>query len=272
MPPLARQFWNIHISGNEPDPSLARVVQSFFTAGWHYFDCSEVRAEASYLAHDLQHRQPFAKAEKLAFLPYPKLWIEVQQSDSNALERVVLAIRWTDQNFARVGVIAKRREDQSVVISDVCDLPLAASGKSMRDFIPTAEFVPGSRWPWQAYAFLAIINNPRIFERSEHEPPRRVMKQLRRAGDRNLHLERWTEIKLGNHLRAATLRGGDVNGRTEEVGGPRAQHYVRSHLRIRLGKFEIVSAHLRGDPNAGTVRSTYKAMPFANGGTVTYVD
>lgn len=186
------------------------------------------------------------------------------------MERIALIIRQTDQDYARVDAVGKRRHDGALVISPhMCDLPLVSSGKLIADFT-LHNALSDSLLPWQTYAKLAIINNPQIFERRQHSPHLGLKKQLqRRKETSNLVCEKWIEIRLGVRLSAASLRTGEPG---ELLTGRRAQHYVRSHLRIRLGKLEIVSAHLRGDPNAGIVHSTYKATPFANGGTVTYVD
>ena len=46
--------------------------------------------------------------------------------------------------------------------------------------------------------------------------------------------------------------------------GDRALHFCRAHLRIRLGKLEIVRSHWRGDASLGIKQSRYRlAMPNA---------
>lgn len=73
MTPLARQMLKGRLYGTEMNGDrLEQDVEHLFDAGWHYFDFSEVLTEVLHLAKDLQRRQP-PKAERLAFMPFPKL-------------------------------------------------------------------------------------------------------------------------------------------------------------------------------------------------------
>jgi hypothetical protein len=45
------------------------------------------------------------------------------------------------------------------------------------------------------------------------------------------------------------------------AGMPRALHFVRAHLRLRLGKIELVRPHWRGDAQLGIKRPAYLVTP-----------
>jgi hypothetical protein len=44
-------------------------------------------------------------------------------------------------------------------------------------------------------------------------------------------------------------------------GSPRALHFVRAHLRLRLGRVELVRPHWRGDAQLGIKRPAYLVAP-----------
>lgn len=110
-----------------------------------------------------------------------------------------------------------------------------------------------------AALYLILINTPRIIGRRQHMPrktlERKLVKGLR-GGKFPLHA--WTEIKLQV---AKPIEIDDGEPHEAHLTGRRALHFVRKHLRIRLGQLEYVSAHWRGDPSIGLKRSRYTVTP-----------
>jgi hypothetical protein len=68
-------------------------------------------------------------------------------------------------------------------------------------------------------------------------------------------LHAWTEIKLDVALPRDASNRQSVEA---HYTGTVAYHWCRAHLRIRLGKLEIVKAHERGNPALGFKRSRYR--------------
>jgi hypothetical protein len=64
----------------------------------------------------------------------------------------------------------------------------------------------------------------------------------------------WNEILL--HV--TPPQEADDTEHEAHLTGSRALHFVRCHLRIRLGQLELVSAHWRGDAGLGIRRSRYR--------------
>jgi len=114
---------------------------------------------------------------------------------------------------------------------------------------------------WSELA-LAIINTPKIVGRETRHPHKGLARKLCRLDDedgRKFSVREWTEIKLDIFP--------DSDGQTSgasRLSGQKALHFCRSHIRVRLGKLEIVRAHWRGDAALGIVRSRYRAI--SNGG------
>jgi hypothetical protein len=73
-------------------------------------------------------------------------------------------------------------------------------------------------------------------------------------------LRAWTEIKL-----EVTPPKYDGTEHEAMLTGGKALHFCRAHLRIRLGRVELVSAHWRGDPSLGLKRTRYSLQRPRNG-------
>ncbi|GLK86659.1 hypothetical protein GCM10017653_47290 [Ancylobacter defluvii] len=105
-------------------------------------------------------------------------------------------------------------------------------------------------------AFLAFINTPRIIGRRQHMPHRSLERKLvaQRAVVGKFPLHAWTEIKL--HVTPPEDLSDELSHEAH-LTGERALHFCRAHLRIRLGKLEVVRGHWRGDAALGIRRSRY---------------
>lgn len=108
------------------------------------------------------------------------------------------------------------------------------------------------------YAFLAIINTPRVIGRRQHMPHAGLQRKL--AGKHGMvgkfPLRAWTEIVL--EVRPPEM---DESEQETRLTGGKALHFVRAHLRIQNGQLVLVSPHWRGDPALGMVQSRYRLTP-----------
>jgi hypothetical protein len=104
---------------------------------------------------------------------------------------------------------------------------------------------------------LAIINTPKIIGRAHHSPHRGLQRRLATQfrGQGGFSLRDWTEIKLEI---TPTVDASGEDPEESHLTGQRALHFCRSHLRLRLGRLEIVRSHWRGDASLGIRQSRYK--------------
>lgn len=239
----------------------------------HCFDLTEVRDMMCDLAYKLADSSQ--GIGPLGFLPAPKTWIEwdessrcgrsgflLEESIDGAYYRSAFAQNpstWDSETFADLGV------DRSSYRSWGWDekTPLhsagvAACGRAAGCFYP-GDDVGEERMPGdtaQIYAALALINSPRMIGRRQHAPHRGLEKKLlgRRAVIGCFPLHAWTEIKLEV---MPPVDGSSEGVHEDHLTGQRALHFCRSHLRIRLGRLEVVRAHWRGDAVLGIKQSRY---------------
>lgn len=278
MPPLAYLIAKWRMERNDINIDKLKL----FDGSVQFFEVSLVHSEITYLAKDLAKRSA-PTAERLAFLPARRVWLETSvpfcfdtlpshraaRVDKNALDaphkRVAFLLEQkADDAIASLKMISLV-EDGHLYFSDpIAGLPLFGSGvfggffntNNDSDIINTKIHVLFS------YGALAIINSPKIFQQEKHEVHRGFAKTVRQQKTPWFSMSDWTEIKL--HVSAPS----DVSTKTTETrfSGARAQHFVRSHLRIRLGKLELVSPHWRGDPALGIRQNRYAAQPVLKPG------
>jgi len=113
---------------------------------------------------------------------------------------------------------------------------------------------------WWLYSVLSIINSPKIIDRSTHKPSSGLQKRLNRKARTPFELLPWHEIFLDVR---PPPDGSDHAGSGERLTGPKAFHFCRSFIRIRLGKLEHVRAHWRGDPALGVSQASYRVGGLA---------
>jgi hypothetical protein len=100
------------------------------------------------------------------------------------------------------------------------------------------------------FAFLALINSPKIIKR---DPARldRLNKKRVAAGRYTYHPHHVVRLNVDRKLyRVGASDGGD--------GASRALHFVRAHLRLWNGRYILVSPHWRGDPAVGMRKTSYE--------------
>lgn len=255
------------------------------------FDCTAV----SDLAYDLSDSM-FDHArvpDRVAFLPAPITWIEYMMRGSG--KRVAIWLIDEGDGWARCGMAASFTQDEARS-SDLCavvdiesilpfcnkvlnkpighvqlaenvdkiGINLNAGTGHLREDVKAIinktlpDDVEESHM-FLIYAFLAIINTPRIVGRKSHSAHKGLEREmnLRVPAKTRTKLPEWTEIVLevGRPCDAETGEGGDI------LTGKRALHFCRSFIRVRLGKLELVRSHWRGDAELGVRQASYKVKP-----------
>lgn len=109
----------------------------------------------------------------------------------------------------------------------------------------------------QLVAILALINTPNIIGRTLHDPHKGFARQYSTQSKITsvFPLQAWTKINLS--VSDPSRADGD-GGRSTHFVGEKAFHFVRSHLRVRLGRLEMVRAHNRGNLALGVKRNRYE--------------
>ena len=103
-----------------------------------------------------------------------------------------------------------------------------------------------------ALAALALLSSPRHCIR---RPIDFTRLNRRRQAKGKWPFHAYHEVRIRIEAPAATV--GQANGKSRE----RALHWVRAHLRLRLGKVEFVHPHWRGNAELGIRRPAYVITP-----------
>ena len=236
----------------------------------HCFEVSEVNSLIGELitAMPTQEKADEIIAER-RFLPAPKTWIEYRYKGrriATLLQEIPEEkLRPVDGIFEKPAIAMFFCEEMAM---DLGVIPMAGSGRAVvatKNQIQKEKILRNLGLPpmeaQAVYAQLALIliNSPRIIGRRQHMPHAGLERQLTRGltgGKFPLHA--WTEIKL-QVAKPPEIDDGEPH--EAHLTGRRALHFVRKHLRIRLGQLEYVSAHWRGDPSIGIKRSRYIVTP-----------
>jgi hypothetical protein len=234
----------------------------------HCFEVSEVSLLSRSMMEDMI-RLP-KSVGPLAFLPAQRTWIEEKDTDGARFGVLLSSVNgpdgkphhaavdtavWSDRSFKSVG---------NGVIELIGSLRPGEAPRSMMlsHCKTTPDDLESNRFTYWLYAVLALINSPRIIGRKQHMPHRGLERAIiaRRGVIGKFPLHAWTEIKLEvNSPKDASGEGSQEAHYT----GERALHFCRAHIRIRLGKLEIVRGHWRGDASLGMRQSRYKLISRA---------
>ncbi len=247
------------------------------------FEISAVCELATMLAE--QAREKNSLADSLAFLPAPATWLEFRDEGQKTIAGYLL-VQKTETTASCVSIcLADVGPGLAFVPMPLADLPLLGTADAdgwaldctlSQQKLGSGEIpLPGkARWDasnvdWDRllldeqqraywlYAALSIINSPKIIDRSTRKPSSGLQKRLGRKAGKPFELLPWHEIFLDVRLPSdGEAHGGDG----ERLTGPRAYHFCRSFIRIRLGKLERVRAHWRGDPTIGVSQASYRVM------------
>lgn len=257
MTPLAQDFTNdlllLKHKRRWDDGGLGFGINSF-----HFFETTAVYDAAIDLAVKFSR---VGIPGNLAFLPADQTWIEFKPPQG---PRAAILLE-RDGDVARVRLACADRE-QGVVTPSPVAVPLRGNAGPMDLFTFTgaAADLPEAhdfavRRAYLAYAFLAMINTPRVIGRRQHMPHRGLEKRLvaERGMVGKFPLRAWTEIVL--EVRPPQVDESDP--REAHFTGTKALHFVRCHLRLVNGALSLVSPHWRGDPALGIMRSRYRLEP-----------
>jgi hypothetical protein len=263
----------------------------------HDVKCFEV-SQVYELAHELadQASDRGNVAESLAFLPAPVTWIEHRytREDGTSALRAFLLVEKADKTASAVSIIGVDINGKSVfipaplgdlrlldasdpdgfaidstIISEGIDpishaIKAVSSLYKLRDgkapaideIDPYHALETNQSHSWWLYAALSIINSPKIIAQSTHKPSAGLQKRLNRKASKPFGLLPWHEIFLD----VQPPSDGESHGGGERLTGPKAFHFCRSFIRIRLGKLEHVRAHWRGDPARGISQASYRVV------------
>lgn len=250
-------------------PNRERLQENL--SGIHCFEVSEALAFIPDLSKILTDRfgaitrdedVPAEQTEfvgGLVFLPAPKTWIEYRHPLTwrigillEEFGNVARASLFTEESAGNLGSLSLVSDDWKTT-EGICPVPNAlAEGFNAANQDHSAFF---RSFLTLSHCMLILINSPQIIGRKQHMPHVGLEKRLRKAGVGKFPLHAWTEIKL--HV-AKPIEIDDGEPHEAHLTGRRALHFVRKHIRIRLGKLEYVSAHWRGDPAIGLKRSRYQ--------------
>jgi hypothetical protein len=111
---------------------------------------------------------------------------------------------------------------------------------------------------WRLYAFLLLINTPKVIGRKVHDPHRGLAREVlaRRKILGIFPLQAWTEILLSTETVI-------VDGDSERIGttGTKALHWTRAHKRRIHGIWTLIADYWAGDGSLGIKRSRYVVVP-----------
>lgn len=208
------------------------------------------------------------KTNHLLFLPAPKTWIEYLHRSGDRIG--YLLEESSDKAFAKTTIFFSHNETNVVQHLGTISLIDSVYHRSEGNFTLPTLLWRGLRD--QGYSdgqildglitivhlFLLLINSPRIIGRTQFMPHRGLERRLMQAfGKGSFPLHAWTEIKLQV---SKPIEIDDGEPHEAHLTGRRALHFVRKHVRIRLGRLEYVSAHWRGDAAIGIKQSRYSVV------------
>lgn len=226
----------------------------------HCFDVSDVEELAEGMADDMLKTGIDAD---LMFLPAPKTWIEFVKVIEGRRFRIGYLLEARDGFCGAREAVSEngRWHSGANFVFELSGLP-RLGGEAYREAVlneidPGFEYAEGKRRARFFRALLAIINTPRIIGRRQHMPHRGLERRLTQAMglQGKFPLNAWTEILLQVTPPKDASNDPSVEA---HLTGKRALHFCRAHLRIKMGRLELVKAHWRGDGSLGIKQSRYK--------------
>lgn len=266
---IAKQSW-LPLKQREHFEDGAELLKGRMMDDIHCFDVSDVWE----LGNDLGYKWHEASKDEngyykkspaidttFAFLPAPKTWIE-WIGDKPSERQAFLLINDDDDDtppeHRGFAVCFYVNGKEAGLFS--YEIPMVLKLRSAENFgiawsqasrIPKREQIS---FIYRLYAFLALINSPRVIGRRTHAPHKLLSKHFA-VGKFPLHA--WTEIKL-EVAKPLEIRFGEP--REAWLSGRKALHFCRAYVRIRCGRLEYVSSYWSGDPAIGLKRSRYTVV------------
>ncbi len=215
--------------------------------GVHFFECSAIWEAALDLGRSMMER---GYSETLAFLPAPRTCLEFRPRDGR---RVLILLDQCGHSARVLG--ATTIDDRRIGVHPWAIMPLQGNPSLQGGAVESRPTQVGARLLAAIYGLLAMINTPRVILRRQHMPHRGLERHLvaQRGNVGKWPLHGWSELLL-------KVRPPEVDDADHEahLTGARALHFCRAHLRIKLGRLELVSAHWRGDPALGIKQTRYR--------------
>jgi len=222
------------------------------TSDIHCFEVSDILEAAISVAGNVSS---LIGGDQTMFLPAPRTWIEFIQPSGSRVAWLLEPAGDEDDTVISAILVCDDGESWGFcdrLFIDLKDGVLEGQANDWGFGWELGGFSPQNLIP----VFLAFINTPRIVGRLQHMPnhalERRLTSRERSVG--KFPVNAWTEIKL----QISPPRDVSENGEHEaHLTGRKALHFCRSHLRIRLGRLEVVRSHWRGDASLGVRQSRY---------------
>jgi hypothetical protein len=268
MTPLAQAIMNARLAGHSsrlwtvqngdwihrqfPDP------YSYFN-DLHFFEVSAVLDAARQNAWKVVTHL----SERLAFLPAPRTWIEYLEPDCGGARLAFRLVQPERQDYANVEMFTRQSDGGMVSRGLGFRLPLVVSGEVGRYHVVRGSWASerdneaGNAWAGLIYTLLGMINTPRIFGRRQHLPHAGLQRKLVAAKPLvgKWPLQAWHELTLEVSPTRVTE---DAKEHEVRLTGERALHFVREHVRFRLGVWIQVTWHWRGNGSLGIKQTRYR--------------
>jgi hypothetical protein len=252
-PKHREMFWRDENNLKQLDRSLSDI---------HCFEVSEcVEVMLDMVTKFLYDRDAFKVEELFAdygFLPAPKTWIE--WTDKGC--RLAILFEQVGDFRAKATFFHQNTAVPAGFVSLKSQIQEDAAGKPRIPAWLLAEPSDDVAYQILSYAqvMLPLINSPHIIGRRSHDPNRALARKLMRQSAGSFPLRAWTELLLQVN-KPPDIDDGEPH--ETQLIGQRAFHFVRKHIRIRMGRLELVSAHWRGDIGLGVKQTRYHVAPAA---------
>lgn len=189
------------------------------------------------------------------FLPYKNTWVEYTVNPIAGMQAGVVFIPYEDETAGSAIICATRRPRQHerqqcrmvTVKFNLRERPLFTM---KRDRLWEEGYPSVAEFGDHVAKLLAFINSPRIV--SIRDSGFAAINRKRVKKGREPFME-FKTVRLQPHVLA--LRGLPVDA---GPGPHRRRHAVRAHLRLKLGRVELVRAHMRGAEELGIIHKDYE--------------
>lgn len=258
MTPLLMRIFKAELDGQWPGKDAPLPSQHLISC--HPFDVSQIVSVAGQLVEKMRGEIQ----EHMAFLPFPSTWLE-----------------WRVEG-GRMGVKLFQRANESRASCELWtardDGPIRPRGWGLTLYMQdepsewgnTVLIRPGS-WAdpavhpgvdalaQQIYAFLAIINTPRITGATRSHSMHKGFARRLRAYlplPEMFPVSTWTETII-----SPPEEFGVPNVvRSQGWSGEKARHWVRAHWGFRWGQVCFIRAHERGNDKLGNKQTRYRVV------------
>lgn len=237
--------------------------------GLHFFECSAVADMAAEMA-EKSCAAFLAGHDQLAFLPAPRVLLDIAGNpgfigrDPKVTRQALLLAERSDGKCDVTWILMGHgRITTTPGVFMVIPLRGSVDRSTVhfsRDAVPGFGPDHASAMASFIYSLLAMINTPRIIGRRVHSPHSGLQRKIAAAHriPGKYPLQAWHELVL--EVTPPRDESG-IAPRETRLSGGKALHFVRCHLRIRLGQLELVSAHWRGDEALGLKQTRYRIVP-----------